>query len=448
MALVDLIKGMDFGAGVDLGGQLFGDAVLRTTPTEIVDTGGKTADIFLTLVESQEEQDSALQLSTSVSASYGLFGGSGKFDLSQEMHVHDFALSLVIRATVLDTFTQLRDVQFGKEATDQLANGLEDRFREQFGDMFVRGIQTGGEFVAILQIEGHDENDQSSMRSDLEASGVLGGVALSTSDSFSTHVSHATSGRKTKLRHFQVGGNPVASIDPGEMVKHALTFADEVKAGQKEAFQALLLSYKTVDSPKPPNFIDLENARETIETLMQMRRDALTRLTAFNFVVAHPEQFEIPPTMVLSAIVGRFETAVAKLTSAASRCVNSPKEAPEALTSVAGLDIPTDALPNRRPAPPPPPPPPPAPTVVVADFIGVSAIIVEQAMIAAQLGTRLTNFPAIGSFLLHNNINIIFLPLGVHGNPKAIKALCVEQNPSPGNSMPVGGTLTLTFGPF
>ena len=48
------------------------------------------------------------------------------------------------------------------------------------------------------------------------------------------------------------------------------------------------------------------------------------------------------------AIVGGFETAIAALTSAASRCVNKPSESQAALQSVSGLDIPLDELPPRR----------------------------------------------------------------------------------------------------
>ncbi len=375
MPIVDLIKGMDLGAGVDLGGQLFGDAVVRTPGDEIDHTGGQTEDVFLTLVETQDDQNTALHLSTSVSASYGLFGGSGKFDLSEEMHVHNFSISLVIRATVLNAFRQMRDVQFKPSARTLLENGQDIRFREQFGDMFVRGIQTGGELCAILQIVGHDESDQTSIKAELEAAGIIGGVAIATKDTFSSAVSKATSHREVKLRHFQVGGNPKASIDPDTMIQHALNFAAEVKTpGQAEAFQALLVSYKTLDLPFAPNFVDLENAKETLALLMQKRQDALTRLTSFNFVIGHPDQFIIPPGMSVNAIAGRLGTAVATLTSAASRCVNRPKEAPEALTSIGALDIPLDDLPQRRAGKPPTPDVPLMPDWVGKQFDDVKIL--------------------------------------------------------------------------
>jgi hypothetical protein len=339
---------MDFGAGVDMSGQIFGDAVVRSEAVEVPGTGGKTEDIFLTLVSSQEEQDSALNLSTSLCASYGMFGGSGKFDLSQKMHVNRYCISLVIRATVFNSFTQMRDVHFGKSALDLLETGDDRRFREQFGDMYVRGIQKGGELCIVLHIFGEDESEQTEIQSDLEAAGILGGVALSTNDSFSSAVRKATSHHKTILHHFQVGGVPKASIDPDTIIQHALSFAAEVKDGQSESFQALLVPYKTLDAPVAANFVDLENAKETLTVLMQKRRDAMTRLASFNFVVANPDQFIIPPTMNVNAIVGGFDTSIAALTAAASRCVNRPKEATDALAGTAGLVIPLDDLPARR----------------------------------------------------------------------------------------------------
>lgn len=68
MPIVDMIEGMALGSGVDLAGQLVGDGVIRTPPEEIPDTGGQTEEIFLTLVESQEDQDRALDISVEASA--------------------------------------------------------------------------------------------------------------------------------------------------------------------------------------------------------------------------------------------------------------------------------------------------------------------------------------------------------------------------------------------
>src|SRR5262245_5075555 len=156
--------------------------------------------------------------------------------------------------------------------------------------------EPGGEFCAILQIVGNDQSDQSNIKADLRAGGILGAVGAATSDSFSTVVHRATAGRETKLRLIQIGGDPVDSIDPTDMIAHALKFTSQVKEGKSEAFTALAVPYTTLDRPDGPNFIDILGAKENLTLLMQQRSDALSRLKAFDFVRSHPEQFTLPAT--------------------------------------------------------------------------------------------------------------------------------------------------------
>lgn len=346
MPNVDVIDGMSFGTGIDLSGRIFGDGVKRT-PAEVVG-GGQTSDIILTLVESQDEQNRALNLSTEVSAAFGLFGGSAKFSLSEDMHFHQFSINLVIRALVENAFSQMRDVQLTDRARQFLVAGNVAGFREQFGDFFIRGMRTGGQLCAILQIIAKDQSDHDEIKATLRAGGILGGVAAETNNSFSKLVQKATANRETRLHHRQIGGTQVISIKPEEMVAHALRFAQEVKQGSSEAFTALAVPYSTVDRPDGPNFIDIQAAREALDRMMRVRSDAMTRRVGFDFVVAHPEQFNIPSGMHINSIVGRFGTAIAALQSAASKCVNNPLAASDAERSIAGLDIPLDELPPRR----------------------------------------------------------------------------------------------------
>ncbi len=350
MPNIDAVDGIAPGVGVDLGGQIFGDAVLRS-PLEVVG-GGQRSEIYLTLAETQDDLHKAIDLSTEVSAAFGVFGGSAKFDLAQSMQVHAYSITLVIRATVLNAFSQMRDVRFGDRANQLLQDGDMDGFRTQFGDYFVRGLRLGGELCAILQIIGRDEEDQSSIKATLQAHGVFGAVTASTDDSFSSLVSRATKKRETKFKHIQVGGDQKASIDPIEMVNHALTFATSVRGDNSELYSALALPYTTVDRPAGPNYIDVLGAKDNVEIIMRSRRDALTRLADFQFVLSHPEQFDVPVTTNLNAIVSGFETAIGRYTSAASRCVNHPKDAQSELQALADVVVPTDELPPRRTAPP------------------------------------------------------------------------------------------------
>lgn len=89
------------------------------------------------------------------------------------------------------------------------------------------------------------------------------------------------------MRHRQIGGVQTASINPDEMVAHALRFASEVREGKSEAASALVVPYTALDFPEQPNFVDILAAEETLEFLMTKRRDTFERLKAFDFIVTH-----------------------------------------------------------------------------------------------------------------------------------------------------------------
>ena len=46
------------------------------------------------------------------------------------------------------------------EAAELLKNQHSDRFRKRFGDVYVAGLHTGGEYFAIFQITGTDEAEK------------------------------------------------------------------------------------------------------------------------------------------------------------------------------------------------------------------------------------------------------------------------------------------------
>ena len=345
MPLLDLLDGMTFGAGIDLAGQLRDTAIngsLPETPQEAVEVTS-----YLTFVESQADQDRALGLSTDVSAAVGLFGGSAKFDLSQELLVDKYSTHLVLRSVVVIASLQMRDMTFVADANRLLDQNKVDEFRARDGDYFIDGLQFGGQLCAILQITGRDQREQDEIVATLRASEFLGSVTAETQDQLDDLLRRVTQNRQTKLLHRQLGGRQVASIQPDQLVAHTLQFVRDVNAGLSEPFFASAQTYATLSHPADPKFVDVSAAGETLERLTRVRADAMTRFASFLFVRAHPEQFVIPPAMNLNDVVGRFFDAISSLVDAASFCADNPGQADEAMRRVAGVNIPPDALPRR-----------------------------------------------------------------------------------------------------
>src|SRR6266516_2157619 len=198
MATVDVVQGMDFGAGINsLIGQVRGDAVIRTDPQDTLGASGQKVLINVKLDESQEDLNSALNISAEVSASFVVFGGSDKFTFAEKCGFHQFSLFLVVHVSVVNAFKQMRDVQLKPQALNLLSVGQAMRFHEEFGDVFVRGVQTGGEFAAVLEIQTTSTNDAQDVKNHLEASGLFG--ALSGGSDFSQSVQQATKNHRVDV---------------------------------------------------------------------------------------------------------------------------------------------------------------------------------------------------------------------------------------------------------
>ena len=464
MPVVNSLDGMQTGMGVDMSGGLHGDSVV-VTPTIAVDgtVGGQISEGEITLVTSQEDQDSALNLSLEVSANYGFAGGSATFDLSQKLHYHQYCVTLVVRNTVLNALTEMRDVVLRPDAQAILVAGQQEAFRQEFGDYFVQGMQTGGEYCAVLQIIGSDSTDQNKITATLQAGGMLGPIGASTNDSFTKTVSQATMNRKTKFDWYQSGGKQGQTLDPTQLVQKALEFAETVTAGQSWPVNAMLSPYTNIDLPPGPNWVDLEAAKENIASLAKRRSALMTNLTAWLFVQDFQDQFDLPPGMNLNNIIDRYGTAVDLVTTAASHVVSHPADAANAFASLATLDVPQDNFPPRHTGaviPTPGPVVPPSPVVVdPMSFLhgAIAAKYMQMGGLHGVLGMPLTHeTPAAnGGFYndFSNGYSVYWTQAtGAHFVHGAIKGKWLSMG-GPGSSMGYptgdevlnGSTVTQTF---
>lgn len=336
MPETEFLSGMDFGSGVDSRGKVRGCAVGGGAPAAVA--AGQITEITLSLLESQEDFDKYLGISASVSASYCFIGGSANFNFGEQCSFHSYSVYVLAHAKVSNPLLQIKSPELQKGG-DLLSTGDVDRFREEFGDLFVMGIRTGGELSIVLEIEKFSKTNNNDIKADLTAGGgIFGPLSASTTDSVTSVMKSASQGHNITVHHSQGGGDQEASTDIAACINQALGFSKTVTPQTGVPVSVFLQDYRSLDLPKPPNFIEVENAREVLETIMSTRRDALTRLNNINFILTHPEQFINPGNLNLSA--QKLATAIKVLTDAASQCVDNPKGA-----SIPTVEIPTDPLP-------------------------------------------------------------------------------------------------------
>lgn len=332
MALISYLPGMDYGVGYDeLTVDRKGDGVVRTDPSAVTGAEGQTVDFYLDVIESVEDLESALGLSTQTNAGFGLFATSAKAKFAQNARFHSYALFLLVRVNVTNSFRQMRDVTLKPTAYDLLGAGKAARFREEYGDVFVSGILTGGEYFAVLEVHTDTADEMKALTKDVQTSVGVGGAGFSAGEQFSESLRTVTKNRQVKVSSFQAGGadTQVASTAE-EIVTKAANFAAQVAGDKGVPYAVELADYKTLDLPEGPNWVDLQNARDVLQRFATQRSYLVPMLNNIDYILLHQDEFEIPdPAGVDQLNTAREEirTALNSITAAASRAANNPMAA-------------------------------------------------------------------------------------------------------------------------
>jgi hypothetical protein len=194
-------------------------------------------------------------------------------------------------------------------------------FKKAFGDSFVRGIKTGGEFFAIMRITNESRATQMKLGASLAAE--INGVCASGSFEAEFRMAQAKSVERTEFfaSCYQAGGGapeiaPTLTLE--EILQRVRQFPHIVKA-HPVGYIAEVASYETIPIPVP--------TYEESASLMDALRDAngkrltyLTRKNDLEFARDKPQFFcELPSADTLVQAIGAYTDALNRVTQHAIR---------------------------------------------------------------------------------------------------------------------------------
>ena len=138
-------------------------------------------------------------------------------------------------------------------------------FHMRFGDMFVRGMDRGGLFIAVMQLDTSDEQTSQSISAELSGAYGLFSAAAKTKFDKVQRDFHS----EVSIRVLHEGGPPdlvVDSLDdPGQLLTMLQTWMKSfVDDPDKMAvpYAATLAPLFIANGPLPPNSADAEHARD------------------------------------------------------------------------------------------------------------------------------------------------------------------------------------------
>lgn len=319
-------NGVTYGRGFEsLTGTVRGFPLNPSEPTEVKNAGGQRVMYYLNKVESMTELKTQLGLSAEVNARFGLFGASAKLDYAESASFNSFSVFLVARVQVTNAFKTLEDAAFDAQAWELLetAEGRK-KFATQFGDSFVSGLSTGGEFCAVLELRTENSADQKSLSSSLSGSY---GLAASADVEFSKKIQRATENRFLKISMYQAGGiGSETTNDVNEVLQRAKAFAALVR-DHPVPYEAQIVDYDTLDRPAGETWVDQDRAMTVLKQFAAQKDRLLRLLNDINFVRDNMEQFESPDMTTLNDAASDIADRLNRLTDNARQAVRNAEKA-------------------------------------------------------------------------------------------------------------------------
>ena len=329
MPVKDSAAFMELGRGVNgINGKVRDLAVTVPPPATLF--AEQPATFTCTKLSSIEELHAALGLGMDGSGSFGLLDGSEKLSLA--MRFNSYSVFLLVNITCVTSAQRLQDEQLVPAAEDLLRAGQLDLFRQRFGDVYVKGIETGGQYCALIEIESTGKADQLNLSNTLEgnfpqATAGSGGRGPPIDNDPFFILSCIGSRHVTIAPPFQRGGLP-GPREPS--VLDVLTKAEGLPGEMQDGAIPLLVElqdYASLGVPTPPDGIDLQRVRAVLQQYVENRATLINILNDIAYIRQHPDQFGgdfDPPffNSILDALESQARTELDARTRAASDCLH------------------------------------------------------------------------------------------------------------------------------
>lgn len=317
--------GQTYGVGIDTPSGEARNIAATGIPSQIPNAQGDIITFHMTQISSIEDLQTELGISAEVSGGFGLFSASGRFDYAKSCKIHTSSVFLIAKVSVLQAFSMINAPGIDPFAASLIANGNMTRFQEEFGDMFVRGLQTGGLFFGVIEIITKDETDKQSIQVKVSASYA----AFGANGTFDSNFHDALSQRQVNVTCYIEGGDrnkdlPNTIEGMSERVTH---YPSELSEGRGVPYAALLDSYSILPLPTPPNYIDLQHQKDVLIECARLRNLEMTVLNDIDYISQHLDEFVEVDNYPLSQFHNDLSEDLNTIAAAASNALNNPKEA-------------------------------------------------------------------------------------------------------------------------
>jgi hypothetical protein len=322
--------GMGFNSesGLTVGTALEGFTVEAdpTTPD-----GEQFSEIGVEIANSHEELMATLGMSFEEQGRYAFFSASSNAQFAESAGYNSISTFVVARCVVLRSILRGENFSVKPQAQALLDASRFEEFGTAFGDSFVRGLQTGGEFCCVIRITSISESTQNELAATLrDEIDPLGLTTVLPKKDFEDKLAHANASKSTRseasVKTHQRGGTG-APFDISEIITHLENFPEIIQTSPA-AYETEVATYDTLPLPTPPP----EEREDLLFSLRDARKKKLHYIETRNdleFARGNPTFFEdLPSDDVLSNTIDVYSELINAVTRHAIRLSRGEFEPP------------------------------------------------------------------------------------------------------------------------
>ncbi len=437
-------EGLDFGLGVDSATGNRRQQGADGTPEKVLaGISGGDGSFSLVRIEDTHELETHLGISAEASGGAGPFSASARFDFAKDSKVQSNSTTLLMMCTKSFGFTQIRKPTLDAEAAKLVATGNAELFAERYGDYFVAGIESGGQFFGIIKIEYASESDKTNISAKVAGSYGLFSAQVSMNLSSAIKDTHS---QVTASLYYQGGNVSTAVKTPDDLFTAKSEWESTVLTSAKP-YSVLLLPWVVADGPLPPNAADLQHQKDVLVACAKLRSQTLDKLNSIEYVLDSNSQsfFQFKPGDGdrLSKLHADLSLDADIIEQAASFAIDNAKLAVEPETYARTIKAMTDyhihvLLPSDLP-------PLVAGTQIAPNLIGMTLASLDQLRIVyndisgddigGQYFDDVRNL--LGGYTDQDNVLV-----PIHSASQIVVA---AQEPAAGTLIPVGSPVTVGF---
>jgi hypothetical protein len=292
---VPFVDGMKIGLGYNrLTGEVMpSKGAVGPSVSGLGQAGGQQVSIDCVTVEDVESLHKSLGVSVDAGGSYMGFSGSAKVDYVSACDFSSFSTYVLVRVSVQNAFNSLDEPELSPDANELVVAGNPDRFRQRFGDTFIAGVRSGGEYFAIYQLTSTSQSERESLAVQVHAAfnGVVASASLNTAINSATE--HSTSHLQVQVHVFRQGTISEADLNLEDIMHTAKTFPVNVSAANAFPYTVQLQDYSRLRNPNDHfNYIDIQNQQDVLADLAQKRFAFLALRDDFAYILKHVEDFQ------------------------------------------------------------------------------------------------------------------------------------------------------------